>query len=151
VAVIAPSFFNACFVVPSVPFFGGGLPFLNIQIFAGGQPSPDPNSHLAPDPSAQPVPFPGSHPMPGVQPVPGANAVTNPPAMPAFAAPVYSAPVYSAPVYGGAAPATMPQVSGGMVIGQTIDDPTFGLRGSSFFGGVACVSRRSLSRTVFIR
>jgi hypothetical protein len=150
---LAPHFFNSCFVAPSFfPFFGGGVPFVNIQLFAGGQPSPDPNNHPAPDPSAQPVPFPGSHPVPGVQPVPGAVA-TNAHAVQAFAAPVYSAPVYTAPVYGGATPVAAPQVSGGMVVGDVIVDPTFGFWGSSFFGGggIVCAPTPFFSRTVIIR
>jgi hypothetical protein len=144
-ATISPYFFRSCFVVPSFfPFFGFA-PFVNVQIFAGGQPAPDPTSHLVPDPSQQPVPFPGSHPLPGVQPVPGAEPVsagvaTNPHAVPAYATPVYSAPVYAAPVYAGAAPIATPRVSGGMVVGDVIDDPTFWLWAWSFFGGgVACV------------
>jgi hypothetical protein len=145
-------FFNSCFVVapfPSFfPFFGG-LPFMNVQVFAGGQPSPDPTAHLIPDPTQQPVPFPGSHPLPGVQPVPGAEpvpvaAATNPHAVTAYAAPVYSAPVYAAPVYAAAAPIATPRVSGGMVVGDVIVDPTWGLWGGSFFGGgVICAPRNS--------
>jgi hypothetical protein len=161
--VISPHFFSSCFVVPSsaffpfFPFFGGGVPFVNIQIFAGGQPVPDPSSHLAPDPSAQPVPFPGSHPVPGVHPVPGMQpspgaVATNPHALPAFPTPVYSAPVYNAPSYGAAAPMTTPQVNGGMVVGDVIVDPTFGLWGGSFFGGgVVCAPSRSFGSRVIIR
>ena len=150
---IASHFFSSCFVVPPFfPFFGGffgGFPFVNIQVFTSGQPTPDPSNHLAPDPSGQPVPLPGSHPvpnlppLPGVQPVPGATA-PNPNAAPAYAAPVYSAPVYAAPVYAGASPVATPRVSGGMVVGDVIVDPTFGLWGGSFFGGgVVCVPHRS--------
>jgi hypothetical protein len=165
---ISPHFFTTCFVVPAFPFFssfGGGLPFVNIQIFANGQPSPDPSSHPAPNPTAQPVPPPGSHPVPGLQPVPGMQPVPeiqpvpaahagNPHAVPAFAAPVYSAPVYSAPVYSPASPVATPQVSGGMVVGDVIVDPTFGLWGSPFFfggGGLTCVPTRFLGGTVIIR
>jgi hypothetical protein len=152
--VSAPHLFNSCFIVPPFfPFFGA-VPFVNIQVFANGQPSPDPNNHLAPDPNAHPVPLPGSHPVPGVQPVPGTQPVpgavgTNPHAMMAYTAPVYSAPVYTAPVYAGAVPVATPHVSGGMVVGDVIVDPTFGLWGSWFFGGgFSCVSRRS---TIIIR
>jgi hypothetical protein len=164
---ISPHFFTTCFVVSSFPFFssfGGGLPFVNIQIFANGQPSPDPGSHPVPDPAAQPVPSPESHPVPGlqplpaIQPAPGMQPVPealppNPHAVPAFAAPVYSAPVYSAPVYSPAAPVATPQVSGGMVVGDVIVDPTFGLWGSSFFfgGGLTCVPTRFLGGTVIVR
>ena len=159
-AAIAPHFFNSCFIVPPFgffPYFGGGMPFVNIQIFTGGQPSPDPTSHLVPDPSTQPVPWPGSHPLPGSQPVPGPHPVpgavaTNPHAVPAFATPVYSTPVYTAPVYGAATPVATPRVSSGMVVGDVIIDPTFGLWGSSFlFGGVACVPYRSFGRTIIVR
>jgi hypothetical protein len=146
--VISPHFFNSCFIAPSFfPFFGGGLPFVNIQVFVGGQPSPDPSSHLAPDPSAQPVPFPGSHPVPGLQPVPGGQPVPGSVGgQTAFAAPVYSAPVYSAPVYAGATPVATPHVSGGMVIGDVIADPTFG-----FGGGVVCVPTRFFGRSALGR
>jgi hypothetical protein len=155
---ISPHFFNSCFIAPSFssffPFFGG-LPFVNIQIFASGQPSPDPNSHLAPDPNAQPVPIPGSHPTPGVQPVPGMQPLpgtVGAQAVQAFATPMYSAPVYAAPAYAGAAPVATPRVSGGMVVGDVIDDPTFGLWGSSFFGGgIVCVPTRFFGRTVLGR
>jgi hypothetical protein len=149
---ISPHFFTSCFIAPFFsPFFGGGVPFVNIQIFANSQPSPDPNSHLAPDPSAQPVPFPGSHPLPGVQPVPGMQPVPGAlgsQSVQAFAAPVYSAPVYAAPVYAGATPIATPQVSGGMVVGEVIEDPTFGFFGG---GGVVCVPTRFLGRTAFVR
>jgi hypothetical protein len=159
-ATLSPHFFSTCFIAPFgfSPFFGGGFPFVNIQIFTSTQPSPDPASHLAPDPGSQPVPSPGSHPLPdvqpvpGLQPVPGALAATSG-AAPAFSAPVYSAPVYSAPVYGPATPIATPQVSGGMVVGDIIPDPTFGLWGSSFFfgGGIACVPTRFLNGAVIIR
>jgi hypothetical protein len=157
---ISPHFFTSCFIAPSFspffPFFGGGVPFVNIQIFTSSQPSPDPSSHLAPDPSAQPVAFPGSHPLPGVQPVPGvqpapgmqpAPGAVGTQSVQAFAAPVYSAPVYAPPVYVGAAPIATPHVSGGMVVGEVIDDPTFGF----FGGGVVCVPTRFLGRTAFAR
>jgi hypothetical protein len=159
-AVLSPHFFNSCFIAPSFspffPFFGGGIPFVNIQVFASSQPSPDPGSHLAPDPSAQPVPFPGSHalpdvqPPPGMQPVPGAVGAQS---VQPFAAPVYSAPVYAAPVYAGAAPVATPQVSGGMVVGDVIVDPTFGFWGSSFFGGggIVCGPTRLFSGSAFAR
>ena len=148
---LSPHFFNSCFIAHSFfPFFGGGVPFVNIQVFASGQPSPDPNNHLAPDPSAQPVPFPGSHPVPGVQPVPGIQPVPGAlgaQSVQSFATPVYSAPVYTAPVYVGAAPVTTPQVSGGMVVGDVIVDPTFGLWGASFFGGgIVCAPTRFFGR-----
>ena len=152
-AFLSPHFFNSCFIAPSVfPFFGGGIPFVNIQVFTNSQPSPDPSNHLAPDPSAQPVPFPGSHPVPGVQPVPGTQPVpgavtASVHAAPIFAAPVYSAPVYSAPVYAGATPVSTPQVSGGMVVGDVVVDPTFGLWGGSFFGGgIVCAPTRFFGR-----
>lgn len=154
--VLSPHFFTSCFIAPSFfPFFGGGVPFVNIQVFANGQPAPDPSNHLAPDPSAQPVPFPGSHPLPGVQPVPGLQPVPGAlgaQSVQAFAAPVYSAPVYTAPVYAGAAPVATPQVSGGMVVGDVIVDPTFGLWGSSFFGGgIVCAPTRFFGRAAFGR
>ncbi|MFN2566037.1 MAG: hypothetical protein ABR499_13655 [Gemmatimonadaceae bacterium] len=164
---ISPHFFTTCFFTPSVPFFplfGGGVPFVNIQIFAGNQAAPDPTSHLTPDPNAHPVAFPGSHPLPGMQPVPGSQPVpglqpvpggvtTNPHAAPVFAPPVYSAPVYSAPTYSAATPVATPQVSGGMVVGDVIVDPTFSLWGSSFFfgGGFACVPTRFLGGSVIVR
>ena len=166
--VTGARFATACFLVPGFsfsPFFPvfGGASFSSIQLFAGSQPAPDPTSHPVPDPASQPVPFPGSHAVPTVQPVPGQqpvpglqpvpNAVTtNPHAVPAFAAPVYSAPVYSTPVYGGAAPVATPRVSGGMVVGDVIDDPTFGLWGSSFFGGgFVCAPARFGRRGIVIR
>lgn len=170
-ATLAPGFFNTCFVSPFgfapfgfAPFFGGS-PFINIQIFANGQPAPDPTSHLAPDPSAQSGPFPGSHPLPGLQPLPGnqpvpglqpvpttATAGVNG-GVPAFAAPTYGAPVYSAPVYPAATPIATPQVSGGAVIGDVIVDPSVGLWASSFFfgGGVTCVPNRVLGPTIIVR
>jgi hypothetical protein len=157
-AIISPHFFTSCFIAPSFfPFFGGGFPFVNIQVFANGQPSPDPSSHLAPDPGAQPAPIPGSHPIPGLQPVPGSQPVpglqpvpgaveADGRAVPAFSAPAYSAPTYAAPVYVSAAPVATPQVSGGMVVGDVIVDPTFGLGSGSFFGGggIVCVPTRFL-------
>ncbi len=155
-ATLSPHFFSTCFVTPFgfSPFFGGGFPFVNIQIFTNTQPSPDPTSHLAPDPTSQPVPSPGSHPLPvpGTQPVPDPLATTSG-AVPAFSAPVYSAPVYSAPVYGAATPVATPQVSGGMVVGDVIPDPTFGLWGSSFFfgGGITCVPTRFLNGAIIVR
>ena len=153
---ISPHFFNSCFIAPSFfPLFGGGLPFVNIQLFVNSQPSPDPSSHIAPDPSGQPVPFPGSHPTPGLQPVPGMQPVAGAPGtqpVQAFATPVYSAPVYTAPAYAGAVPVATPRVSGGMVVGEVIDDPTFAFWGSSFFGGgVVCVPTRFLGRSAFGR
>jgi len=159
-ATLSPHFFTSCFVTPFAfsPFFGGGFPFINIQILTNTQPAPDPTRHLTPDPGSQPVPFAGSHPVPGVQPVPGLQPVpgshpapggttTSANAMPVFAAPVYSAPVYSTPVYGAATPVATPQVSGGMVVGDVIDDPTFAFWGGGFFsgGGVTCVPTRYLS------
>jgi hypothetical protein len=132
--VISPHFFNSCFLAPS---FFGGFPFVNIQILASTQPAPDPASHVAPDATGQPVPFSGSHPLPGIQPVPGMSPIpgaTGATANP-HAVPIYSAPVYSAPVYSGAAPIATPQVSNGMVVGDIIDDPSFGLWGGLFFGG----------------
>ncbi len=168
-ATLAPGFFNTCFVSPFgvSPFFGGGgFPFINIQIFANTQPAPDPTSHVAPDPSAQPVPFGGSHPLPGLQPapVPGTQPVpglqpapgavtTSAGAVATFAAPVYSAPVYSTPVYAAATPVATPQVSGGAVIGDVIVDPSVGLWAASFFfgGGVTCVPNRVLGPTVILR
>jgi hypothetical protein len=150
---IPPHLFNSCFFVPSFfPFFGAGVPLVNIQLFASSQLAPDPNNHLAPDPSGQPVPFPGSHPVPGVQPVPGA-ATTTPHSALTFTPPVYSAPVYTAPVYGGATPVATPQVSNGMVVGDIVVDPTFGFWGSSFFGGggIVCAPTRFFSRTTVIR
>jgi len=167
-ATLAPGFFNTCFVSPFgfSPFFGGGFPFINIQIFANNQPAPDPGSHIAPDPSTQPVPFGGSHPLPGLQPVPVPGtqpvpglqpvptaAVTSAGGVAAFAAPTYSAPVYATPVYAAAAPVATPQVSGGAVIGDVIADPSVGLWGSSFFfgGGVTCVPNRVLGPTIILR
>ncbi len=151
VGFLSPHFFTSCFIAPSFfPFFGGGVPFVNIQIFANGQPAPDPSNHLAPDPSAQPVPFPGSHPVPGLQPVPGTQPVPGAlgaQSIQTFATPVYSAPVYTAPVYAGAAPVATPQVSGGMVVGDVIVDPTFAIWGSSFFGGgIVCAPTRFFGR-----
>jgi hypothetical protein len=156
---ISPHFFTSCFIAPSFspffPFFGGGVPFVNIQLFADGQPSPDPSSHIAPDPNAQPVPIFGSHPVPGLQPVPEMQPVPGAPgaqSVHAFATPVYSTPVYTAPVYVGAAPMATPQVSGGMVVGDVIDDPTLGLPGSWFFGGgIVCIPTRFLDRSAFSR
>ena len=165
-ATLAPGFFNTCFVSPFgfTPFFGGGFPFINIQILANSQPAPDPTSHLAPDPGAQSVPFPGSHPLPGLQPVPSTQPVpgfqpspgavtTSANGVPAFAAPVYNAPVYSTPVYAAATPIATPQVSGGVVIGDVIVDPSVGLWASSFFfgGGVTCVPNRVLGPTIIVR
>ena len=164
-ASLAPGFSNTCFVAPVAfnPFFGfgGGFPFGGFPLFANTQPAPDPSSHLTPDPNGQPVPMGSSQPLPGVQPVPGPQPVpglqpvptartTSANAVPAFAAPVYSAPVYSAPVYGAATPVATPQVSNGMVVGDVIDDPTFGLWGSSFFFGVGvtCVPNRVFGRIV---
>jgi hypothetical protein len=162
---ISPHFFTTCFFVPGFPFGFGGLPFVNIQIFAGDQPAPDPTSHPTPDPSTHSVPLPGSHhlptmqPVPEPQPVPGAQPVSggvtsSPHGALVFAAPVYSAPVYSAPVYAPPAPVATPQVSNGMVVGDVIIDPTFGLWGGSFFfggGGIACVPTRFFDSSVFIR
>jgi hypothetical protein len=144
--IVPPRFIGSCFFgSPFFPFFGG-LPFVNIQVFANSQPAPDPTSHLVPDPNQQPVPFPGSHPVPTTQPVPGA-AATNPHAVATYAAPVYSAPVYTTPMYAAAAPVATPQVSGGMVVGDVIPDPTFGLWGGWFFGGgVSCFSNRVITR-----
>ena len=144
--VIAPHFFNSCFLAPSA--FFGGFPFVNIHIVANNQPAPDPSSHVAPDPTTQPVPFFGSHPLPGIQPapgmspIPGATGATTS----AHAVPVYGPPVYSPPVYAGAAPIATPQVSNGMVVGDIIDDPSFGLWGGLFFGGggVVCGPTRLL-------
>jgi hypothetical protein len=166
VAAVSPHLFTTCFATPFgfSPFFGGGFPFVNIQIFGGNQPSPDPGSHLAPDASGQPVPFPGSHPVPAVQPVPGPQPVpglqsvpgavtTSANAVPAFATPVYSAPVYSTPLYAGATPMATPQVSNGMVIGDVIDDPSFLLWGSGFFvgGGITCIPTRFLDGGLIVR
>jgi len=168
VAAISPHLFTSCFLTPFgfSPFFGGGFPFVNIQIFAGNQPSPDPGSHITPDPTSQPVPFPGSHPVPvaafqpvpGTQPVPGLQSVpgavtTSANAVPTFAAPVYSVPAYSAPVYSGASPVATPQVSNGMVVGDVIDDPSFALWSSGFFvgGGLTCVPTRFLDGGLIVR
>jgi hypothetical protein len=148
-----PRFVGSCFASPFFPFFGG-FPFVNVQIFANTQPSPDPTSHLVPDPNGQPAPFPGSHPVPGVQPVPEPQPApgaigTNPHALASYTAPVYSAPVYSTPVYAAASPVATPQVSGGMVVGDVIVDPTFWLWGGGFFGGgFSCFPHRS---TIIIR
>jgi hypothetical protein len=132
---IAPHFFNSCILAPSFfPFFGGG-PVINIQVFSSTQPAPDPANHIPPDPSGQPVPLPGSHPVPNVQPAPGMSPIPGATTVGAHAVPVYGAPVYSTPIYAGAAPIATPQVSNGMVIGDVIDDPTFGLWGGAFFGG----------------
>jgi hypothetical protein len=155
---LSPHFFNSCFVVPQFFPFLGGVPFVNIQLFASAQPSPDPSSHLVPDPSAQPLPFPGSHPAPGghaapvTQPMAG-GVTTNPHAAPTFGAPVYSAPVYTAPVYAGATPVATPHVSNGMVVGDVVIDPTFSLWGSQFFfgGGFVCGPTRFFGSTVIIR
>lgn len=145
---ISPHFFNSCFFSPAFAFpFFGGFPLVNIDI-ASNQPAPDPTSHLAPDQMRQPVPLMGSHPAPGIQPapamatVPGSTGTTAS----AHAVPVYSAPVYSAPVYGGAAPIATPQVTNGMVVGDIIDDPTFGIWGGLFFGGggVVCGPTRMI-------
>lgn len=134
---IAPHFFNSCFFSPALAFpFFGGFPLVNIHI-ASNQPAPDPTSSMVPDPTRQAVPSMGSHPSPSVQPViglspiPGSTGITDN----GNAVPVYAPPVYSAPVYGGAAPIATPQVSNGMVVGDIIDDPTFGLWGGMFFGG----------------
>jgi hypothetical protein len=141
-------FFNSCIVVaPFFPFFGGA-PFSNLPLFAGGQPTPDPTSHLVPDPGAQPVPFPGSHPVPGVQPVSGTQPApdaigTSSSAMATYPMPVYGAPVYTTPVYAAAAPVATPQVNGGVVIGDVIVDPTFGFWGGFFGGGIVCAPRNS--------
>ena len=165
---LSPHFFTTCFVVPSFsffPWFGGGMPLVNVQVFAGGQPAPDPTSHLTPNPGGQPVPGPGSHPVPAIQPAPGVQPVpglqpvpgatpANPHPAPTFTAPVYSAPVYSAPVYTGATPVATPHVSNGMVVGDVIVDPTFALWGGSFFfggGGIACVPTRYLGGSSIIR
>ena len=133
--VISPHFFNSCFFSPfAFPFFG--FPVVNVQV-GSMQPTPDPTSHIVPDPTAQPVPFAGSHPLPNMQPAPGMSLVPGSTGATASAdaVPVYGAPVYSAPVYSAAAPIATPQVSNGMVVGDIIDDPTFGLWGGLFFGG----------------
>jgi hypothetical protein len=133
---ISPHFFNSCFFAPSFfPFFGGGLPFVNVQVIAGTQPAPDPTSHITPDPSGHSVPLSGSHPLPNPQPAPGMTPIPGATTVNAHAVPVYNAPVYSTPVYGGAAPIATPQVTNGMVVGDIVDDPTFGLWGGLFFGG----------------
>ncbi len=132
---IGPQFFNSCVFAPSAFSFFGGLPFINIQVFASSQSAPNPASHIVPDPSGQPVPMPGSHPLPNVQPAPGSSPIPGANTVSAHAVPVYSAPVYSAPVYTGAAPIATPQVTNGMVVGDIIDDPTFGFWGDMFFGG----------------
>ena len=164
-ATISPHFFNTCLIFPHAAFnpWFGGFPFINIQLFTAGQPVPDPSSHLVPDPGAQPVPVggsfavpsmqpvPGTQPVPGMQPAPGAGA-TNPHAVPAFAAPVYSPPVYTPPVYGAATPVATPHVNGGMVVGDVIVDPTFGLWGGAFFGGgVTCLPTRALNGAIIVR
>jgi hypothetical protein len=155
---LSQHFFTSCFIAPAFspffPFFGG-VPFVNIQVFTGSQPSPDPGSHPAPDPNSQPVPLPGPQPVPGLQPVPGTQPVPGSigsGSVQVFAAPMYSAPVYTVPVYAGAAPIATPQVSNGMVVGDVIVDPTFGLSGSAFFpggggfffggGGIVCAPTR---------
>jgi hypothetical protein len=132
---LAPQFFNSCVFAPSV--FFGGFPFVSVQILASTQPAPDPTSHIVPDPSGQPAPFTGSHALPGIQPVPGMSPIPGSTGATAnaHAVPVYSAPVYSAPVYGSATPIATPQVTNGMVVGDILDDPTFGFYGGSFFGG----------------
>jgi hypothetical protein len=170
-ATLAPGFFNTCFVSPFgfapfgfSPFFGGGFPFINIQVFANGQPAPDPTSHVTPDPNSQAAPFGGSHPLPGPQPAPSSQPIpglqpapgamtTSAGAVPTFAAPVYSAPVYATPVYAGATPVATPQVSGNAVIGDVIVDPSVGLWASPFFfgGGVTCVPNRLLGPIVVVR
>ena len=133
---IAPHFFNSCILAPSFfPFFGGGLPFINIQVLAGTQPAPDPTSHVVPDPTGQAVPLPGSHPLPNVQPAPGMSPIPGATTVHAHSVPAYSAPVYSTPVYAGATAVATPHVRNGMVVGDIIDDPTFGLWGGVFFGG----------------
>lgn len=144
--MISPHFFNSCFFAPSAFGFFGGFPFVNIQILANNQPAPDPSSHIVPDPTGQPVPIVGSHPLPGVQPVPGMSPIPGATTVSAHAVPVYRPPVYSAPVYGGAAPIATPRVSNGMVVGDVIDDPSFGLWGGLFFGGggVVCGPTRMI-------
>jgi hypothetical protein len=145
--VISPHFFNSCFVSPfAFPFFGG-FPLVNIDI-AANQPAPDPLNHVAPDPTRQPVPFMGSHPAPTMHPAPGLSTIPGATGTTANAAavPVYAPPVYSPPVYGAVAPVATPQVNNGMVVGDIIDDPTFGLWGGLFFGGggIVCGPTRML-------
>jgi hypothetical protein len=146
--LLSPHFFNSCFFSPAFAFpFFGGFPLVNIDI-GSNQPSPDPTSHVVPDPTRQRVPFTGSHPLPSMQPAPGGSLIPGATGATAnaHAVPVYSAPVYSAPVYGGAAPIATPQVSNGMVVGDVIDDPTFGFWGGLFFGGggVVCGPTRMI-------
>jgi hypothetical protein len=133
--VLAPHFFNSCILAPSFFPFWGGFPFVNIQVLATTQPAPDPTSHILPDPSGQPVPLPGSHPLPNVQPPPGMSPIPGATTVSAHGVPVYGAPVYNAPVYAAATPVATPRVTNGMVVGDIIDDPTFGLWGGLFFGG----------------
>ena len=171
-ATIAPHLFTTCFPTPfgfspffGFPFFGGGFPFVNVQVFTGNsQPVPDPTNQAVPDPNGQPVPVPGSFPVPGVQPVPELQPVpglqsvpgagmTSANAVPALSAPVYSAPVYSAPVYAGATAVAVPRVSNGMVVGDVIEDPSFLLWGSGLFvgGGITCIPTRFLDGGLVVR